>query len=187
MSEERLSNWKKLAIVGVVIAVTTGVGYWAVDRLHDDRTIAQLSSPTTPIANASDSTPTTEALNITVYRTPTCGCCQGWVDYLQQNNFEVTDIVKPEAEIQAIRQQYDLPEQLNSCHTAEINGYLVEGHIFAQDIRQLIARKPDIAGIAVPGMPIGTPGMEMGDRKQSFDVLGFKQDGQIEVFNSYEF
>ncbi|MDY6938661.1 MAG: DUF411 domain-containing protein [Cyanobacteriota bacterium] len=187
MSADKLLNWRKLAIVGAVIVGITGVGYWAVDRFHENQPIAQLSPQTTPISNASHSTPATEALNITVYRTPTCGCCQGWVDYIEQNNFEVTDIVKPEADIQAIRQKYDLPEQLNSCHTAEINGYLVEGHVLTEDVRQLIDRQPDLAGISVPGMPIGTPGMEMGDRKQSFDVLGFRQDGEIEVLNSYEF
>ncbi|MGB3401219.1 MAG: DUF411 domain-containing protein [Microcoleaceae cyanobacterium] len=181
MFKNQLSNWKHLLIGGVVVAGFVGAGYWTVNGLTENQTA------TTEISNASNSELAASALNITVYRTPTCGCCKGWVEHIQQNNFTVTDIVQPEAEIQAIRQKHNLPQQLASCHTAEINGYLVEGHVPVEDVKRLIAQKPNLAGIAVPGMPIGTPGMEMGNRKESFDVVGFKPDSQTKVFNSYQF
>ncbi|MDY7021077.1 MAG: DUF411 domain-containing protein [Cyanobacteriota bacterium] len=184
MFNNQFSNWKKLVIVGVAIASIVGVGYWKFHSIAPDQTANQPTQIATQVSSL-ESAP--EALNITVYRTPTCGCCKGWVEHIQQNNFNVTDIVKPEAEIQAIRQKHNLPQELTSCHTAEINGYLVEGHVPVEDVKQLITQKPNLAGIAVPGMPIGTPGMEMGARKESFDVVGFKPDGQTKVFNSYQF
>ncbi|OZH53875.1 hypothetical protein AFK68_14690 [Hydrocoleum sp. CS-953] len=180
------SNWMQSLIAGVAVAGVLGVAYWSFVGLPENptfsattQTVANSSSPTTDLAP--------QLLNITVYRTPTCGCCQGWVEHIKQNGFQVTDIVKPESEIQTIRQKHNLPSDLTSCHTSEIAGYLVEGHIPVADVKRLISQKPNIAGISVPGMPIGTPGMEMGDRQQSFDVFAFKKDGQTRVFNSYKF
>ncbi|MGB3508301.1 MAG: DUF411 domain-containing protein [Microcoleaceae cyanobacterium] len=180
------SNWIQSLIAGVAVAGVLGGAYWVFIGLPGNsnpsittQTVANSASPTTDVAS--------QALNITVYRTPTCGCCKGWVEHIKQNGFQVTDIVKPESEIQTIRQKYNLPSNLASCHTSEIAGYLVEGHTPVADVKSLIAKKPDIAGISVPGMPIGTPGMEMGDRQESFNVFAFKKDGQTEVFNSYKF
>lgn len=175
MFKNQWFNWKFMLITGFIVTGIAGVGYSGVTNLMENQ------------GNNGDMAVMAEAINITVYRTPTCGCCHGWVDHVQQYNFTVTDLVKPEAEIQAIRQKYNLPEELRSCHTTEVNGYLVEGHVPVADIQKLVAKKPDIKGIAVPGMPIGTPGMEMGDRQESFDVLGFKQNGDIQVFNTYTF
>lgn len=175
---KKLSNyWIPSLAAGV--ALVAGFTYFAVSDTHPFFNSTQAS-------NLSSTQIAAQELNITVYRTPTCGCCKGWVEHIQQHNFNVTDIVKPEAEIQAIRQKHNLPQQLTSCHTAEINGYLVEGHVPVEDVKNLIAKKPNIAGIAVPGMPIGTPGMEIGNRKESFDVIGFNKN-QVEVFNSYNY
>lgn len=182
MFESKLSNWKKVLLAGAIATGLVGVGYGIVNHLAPQQTIGKSIQP-----GPEASEMVAEVANITVYRTPTCGCCEGWVEHMRENNFKITDVVKPEAEIQAIRQQYNLPQQLTSCHTTEINGYLVEGHVPAADIQKLIARKPDLAGIAVPGMPIGTPGMEVGDRRESFEVLGFQNNGEIQVFNSYQF
>ncbi len=180
------SNWMQSLIAGVAVAGVLGVAYWSLVGLPENptlttttQTVTNSGSPTTDLAP--------QALNITVYRTPTCGCCKGWVEHIKQNGFQVSDIVKPESEIQTIRQKYNLPSDLTSCHTSEIGGYLVEGHIPATDVKRLIAQKPNIAGISVPGMPIGTPGMEVGDRQQSFDVFAFEKDGLTRVFNSYKF
>ncbi|MGB3403223.1 MAG: DUF411 domain-containing protein [Microcoleaceae cyanobacterium] len=173
-----LSNyWISSLVAG--IALMAGVTYFAITDTHP-------FFNSTQAANLSPTALAAQELNITVYRTPTCGCCEGWVEHLQQNNFKVTDLVKPEAEINKIRQKHNLPTQLTTCHTAEINGYLVEGHVPAEDVKNLIAKKPNITGIVVPGMPVGSPGMEMGNRKESFDVIGFKNN-QIEVFNSYSY
>jgi hypothetical protein len=175
---KKISNyWMPSLIAGV--ALVAGVTYFVVTDTNPFSNSTQSSNLSTTEIAANE-------LNITVYRTPTCGCCKGWVEHIQQHNFNVTDIVKPEAEIQAIRQKHNLPPQLTSCHTAEINGYLVEGHVPSEDVKQLIAKKPNISGISVPGMPIGTPGMEMGNRKEDFEVIGFKNN-QMEVFNSYSY
>lgn len=176
---KKLSNYWIPSLVASV-ALLAGVTYFAVTDTNP-------FSSSTQASNLSSTQIAANELNITVYRTPTCGCCEGWVEHLQQQNFNVTDIVKPEAEINTIRQKHNLPAALTSCHTAEINGYLVEGHVPVEDVKQLIAKQPNINGIAVPGMPVGTPGMEMGNRKESFDVIGFKNNNQMQVFNSYSY
>ncbi|MGK7918939.1 MAG: DUF411 domain-containing protein [Trichodesmium sp.] len=180
------SNWMQSLIASVAVAGVLGVAYWSFVGLPENptfsattQTVANSGSPTTDLAP--------QALNITVYRTPTCGCCKGWVEHIKENGFQVTDIVKPESEIKTIRQKYNLPSNLASCHTSEINGYLVEGHTPAADVKRLIQEKQNIAGISVPGMPIGTPGMEVGDRQESFNVFAFQKDGQTKIFNSYKF
>ncbi|WP_130391219.1 DUF411 domain-containing protein [Cupriavidus agavae] len=122
-------------------------------------------------------------LAITVYKTPTCGCCGAWVQHLQDNGFTVTthdvDDTGP------YRQKYGIPERFGSCHTGVIDGYGIEGHVPAADIRKLVATRPKATGLAVPGMPVGSPGMEVGSRKDPFDVLLVKADGAASVFASY--
>jgi hypothetical protein len=182
MFQSQFLNWKTVLFAGAIATGIVGGGYGIANHFAPQQTVGKAIQPG-PEASAIAA----EVAQITVYRTPTCGCCEGWVEHMKENNFQVTDIVKPEAEIQAVRQQHNLPGQLRSCHAAEIGGYLVEGHVPAEDVRKLVAQKPDLAGIAVPGMPIGTPGMEVGDRRESFDVLGFQNNGDIRVFNSYQF
>ena len=127
----------------------------------------------------------TGVADMTVYRRPNCGCCGVWVDHAKQHGFKITDI-KTE-EMAAIKQQHNVPEELASCHTAIINGYVMEGHIPADDIKRFLAEKPDnLVGLTVPGMPIGTPGMETRDIKQPFQVLAFNDRGEVEVFKEYQ-
>ncbi len=125
-----------------------------------------------------------EKIDIVVNRSPTCSCCGKWVEHLKQNNFNVKDIVSDD--VQAIKNQYGITQDLASCHTAIVNGYAIEGHVPADDIKTLLKKKPDVVGIAVPGMPSGTPGMEMGGRKDAFQVIGFDKKNQHQVFNSYK-
>ena len=127
----------------------------------------------------------TQVKQITVYRTPTCGCCGGWIEHMKQAGFQVTDIKT--TELDKIKQQYNLPAGLESCHTTIADGYVIEGHIPVADVKRLLTEKPKIAGIAVPGMPLGTPGMEAGDIKEPFQVLAFNQEGDIQVFQEYKF
>lgn len=122
---------------------------------------------------------------ITVYRDPGCRCCGGWMDHLKTQGFDPENV--PTADMDAIRQQYAVPQDLGSCHTALIDGYVVEGHVPAADIQRLLAERPNIAGIAVPGMPIGTPGMESEQDRESFTVFSFDKTGNPEVFNQYSF
>ncbi|MBF6647167.1 DUF411 domain-containing protein [Methylobacter sp. BlB1] len=123
-------------------------------------------------------------VDIVVYRSPTCSCCGKWLEHLKQNNFNVKDIVTDE--VQAIKGKYGVPNEMASCHTALVNGYVIEGHVPANDINALLKTKPKVVGIAVPGMPAGTPGMEMGGRKDPYQVVSFDSEKHYQVFNSYE-
>ena len=123
-------------------------------------------------------------IDIVVYRSPTCECCGKWLEHMKKNNFNVKDIVTDD--VQAIKKKYGVPEAMASCHTAIVDGYVIEGHVPANDIMKLLKTKPKIVGIAVPGMPSGTPGMEMGDRKDSYNVMSFDKENHYEIFNSYK-
>jgi len=123
-------------------------------------------------------------IDIVVYRSPTCECCGKWLEHMKKNNFNVKDIVTDD--VQAIKKKYGVPEAMASCHTAIVDGYVIEGHVPANDIMKLLKTKPKIVGIAVPSMPSGTPGMEMGDRKDSYNVMSFDKENHYEIFNSYE-
>lgn len=126
-----------------------------------------------------------DPVEMTVYRSPTCGCCGIWLEHVKQHNFVVTDIQSED--VDAIKQKYGVTPELASCHTALVGGYVIEGHVPAQDIRKLLAEKPDIVGLTVPGMPQGTPGMEMGGQKQPFSVISFDKEGKQAHFKDYSF
>lgn len=115
-----------------------------------------------------------------VYRSPSCGCCGGWVDHLRAAGFTVT--VEMMEDLTPIAARHGIPDQLRSCHTGETNGYFVEGHVPAADVERLLAERPDARGIAVPGMPIGSPGMEMGGRREAFQTLLLGRDGRVSVW-----
>ncbi|MBD2436494.1 DUF411 domain-containing protein [Nostoc sp. FACHB-110] len=119
----------------------------------------------------------------TVYRSPECSCCHGWIDHLKSQGFQVTDVSTND--IEAIKQNYHVPDNLASCHTAVVNGYVVEGHVPAQDIKRLLQEQPNVAGLSVPQMPVGTPGMEMGNQKDPFNVVSFDSQGTAKIFNQY--
>ena len=119
---------------------------------------------------------------IVVYKTPTCGCCTKWVEHLQANGFTVA--TQHRDDLTAIRQQNKVPQQVTSCHTALVGPYVVEGHVPAADVKKLLAEKPKVKGIGVPGMPIGSPGME-GPNPQRYDTLAFTEDGRTSVFASH--
>jgi hypothetical protein len=125
-----------------------------------------------------------EKIDIVVNRSPTCSCCGKWIEHLKQNNFNVKDIVSDD--VQTIKNKYGVTQELASCHTALINGYVVEGHVPADDIKTLLKKKSDVVGITVPGMPSGTPGMEMGGKKDAYQVISFDKKNQHQVFNSYK-
>jgi hypothetical protein len=125
-----------------------------------------------------------EKIDIVVNRSPTCSCCGKWIEHLKQNNFNVKDIVSDD--VQAIKNKYGVTQELASCHTAIVNGYAIEGHVPADDIKTLLKKKSDVVGITVPGMPSGTPGMEMGGKKDAYQVISFDKKNQHQVFNSYK-
>ncbi|MCJ0762340.1 DUF411 domain-containing protein [Variovorax terrae] len=120
-----------------------------------------------------------------VWKDPECGCCHDWVAHMQANGFAVT---VHDSGNNAVRARLGLPTRLGSCHTALVGGYLVEGHVPAADVRTLLRQKPQALGLAVPGMPIGSPGMDgpaYGGRRDPFDVLLVARDGSTRIFNRH--
>ena len=125
-----------------------------------------------------------EPVEITVYRSPTCGCCGKWIDHMKQNNFNVKDNIVDDME--SIKAKYGVPKEMASCHTAIVDGYVVEGHVPAADVMKLLKTKPKVTGLAVPGMVTGSPGMEMGGRVDPYDVMSFDKEKHFQIFNHYE-
>mgnify|MGYP000203098569 CR=1 FL=1 len=118
-----------------------------------------------------------------VYKSPTCGCCNKWIKHMEANGFQISAI--DVLEMNFVKGKYGINRNLASCHTAVIDGYFIEGHVPATDVKRLLSDKPDIAGLTVPGMPIGSPGMEVGDRKDSYSVIAVGKNGDTQVFNQY--
>lgn len=120
---------------------------------------------------------------IQVYKSPTCGCCKAWVDHIRAAGFQAEVFDVSDADLQARKAKLGVGPKLASCHTAVVNGYVVEGHVPAADIERMLREKPAIAGLAAPGMPMGSPGMEMpGGRADSYDVVAFTKAGTTRVF-----
>jgi hypothetical protein len=145
---------------------------------------APMQSAPAPVRTASLLGEAPEAGVVKVYKAPTCGCCGDWIRHLEEAGFtvEAVDI----ANMMAVKAELGLPGELGSCHTAIIDGYLVEGHVPAQDIQRMLAERPDIRGLAVPGMPVGSPGMEVEGRPaDAYDVVAFDAAGGRSVYASY--
>ena len=147
-----------IIIIGGVLTVLMGV---------------MLFAPSVNNANATE---------ITVYKSPNCGCCSKWVDHLRGAGFKVT--TNDRMEMNSIKLSSGVKSELRSCHTALVGGYVIEGHVPANDIKRLLQEHPDVTGLAVPGMPMGSPGME-GHYKDNYDVLTFKRNGETSVFTRY--
>jgi hypothetical protein len=120
---------------------------------------------------------------IEVYKSATCGCCKAWIQHLEANGFQVHahDVANPSD----YREKFGMPNQLGSCHSATVQGYAIEGHVPASDIKRLLASKPKARGLSVPAMPPGSPGME-GARKDPFDVLLVGNGGTTSVYKHYQ-
>lgn len=122
--------------------------------------------------------------SLTLYKTETCGCCVLWGDHMKENGFRVNSVNVENLSV--VKSQYQVNRALTSCHTAIIGGYVIEGHVPAKEIKRLLEEKPDATGLAVAGMPIGSPGMEMdGHPGDAYDVILFRKDGSHEVYASY--
>jgi hypothetical protein len=152
-----LRNTLVLVLAGTVItAASAGIG-------------------ATPVAGAVKTKP----VAIKVYKTPECGCCKAWVKHLRDNGFQVETMDMPDLSL--VKQKYGVKPALQACHTAIVNGYVVEGHVPADVIVKLVRERPAVAGVAVPGMPMGSPGME-GASKQAYDVYTFDRAGRSRVY-----
>ncbi len=119
------------------------------------------------------------------HKSPQCGCCGDWTKHMQDAGFEAKEVLHQD--MMSVKQKLGVTPQLASCHTAEIDGYVFEGHIPAKDIQDFLANPPEGAlGLAVPGMPLGSPGMEYGDRKDSYTVYAFDKDGRVFEFRHHK-
>jgi len=122
---------------------------------------------------------------VTVYKSASCGCCANWVEHMREAGFEVEARDVPDADLPAIKAEHGVGLSHQSCHTAVVGDYVLEGHVPADLVRRMLEEKPDIAGLAVPGMPRGSPGMEMPDgSKDPYDVIAFTDDGEQSVYAS---
>ncbi|WP_426416391.1 DUF411 domain-containing protein [Aestuariirhabdus sp. LZHN29] len=120
---------------------------------------------------------------MTVYKSPSCGCCGDWITHMKQNGFEVK--VQDTHNLNPIKMKAGLTPEIASCHTAFVDGYVVEGHVPASDVKRMLTERPAIKGLSAPGMPVGSPGMEMGDRVDPYDVVSFDEEGSVKVYRSY--
>lgn len=137
-----------------------------------------------PPAAQSQATAPTKAEVITVFRDPNCGCCSLWAERARQAGYDVRITDRPD--MTSIKQRYGVPTDLSSCHTSLVGGYVIEGHVPVEDVDRLLRERPkDIKGIAVAGMPTGSPGMETpGGSKEPFDVIAFGANGQSRLYRS---
>ena len=124
------------------------------------------------------------APQVEMFKSPYCGCCGKWIEHMKQNNFNVKDNIVDDME--SIKAKYGVPKELASCHTAIVDGYVIEGHVPAADVMKLLKTKPKVTGLSVPGMVTGSPGMEMGGRVDPYDVMSFDKEKHFQIFNHYE-
>ena len=127
--------------------------------------------------------PAADAPSIEVWKTATCGCCRVWVRHLEDAGFKVK--VNEVGDVEPVKQRFKVPPELSSCHTAVVDGYVVEGHVPAGDIISLLKKRPPIRGIYVPGMPVGSPGME-GPGGKAYEVLAVDAAGKVSVFATHQ-
>jgi hypothetical protein len=164
--------------IGLAAVVTVGVAVFA--GRSDER-----DTPSLTASRSTESQLSTSALPVVdVYKSLTCGCCSKWVDHRREEGFEVrtTDT----SDLADFKASHGVPREVESCHTALVGGYVVEGHVPASDIQRLLREHPGIRGVAVPGMPIGSPGMEIpGTKAQPYDVIAFDRAARTDVFASH--
>lgn len=125
-------------------------------------------------------------LTFDVKKTASCGCCQAWIDYLRSHGHKVTAHNTGMGALAQLKTRLGVHPKYASCHTATVNGYVVEGHVPLQDIERLLKEKPDSVGLSAPGMPIGSPGMEMGTEREAHDIVLMQKDGSSTVWSHYE-
>jgi len=133
------------------------------------------------LTNAASARTTT----IQIWKDPNCGCCMDWISHLKKNGFQATVLDRGN---NVARARLGMPQKFASCHTALVDNYVIEGHVPAEDIKRMLKEKPQALGLAVPGMPIGSPGMDgtaYGNRRNAYQVLLIQKDGSAKIFNSY--
>lgn len=173
MRAHRSRNTRTLSVLGGVLVLSILAGCSQRDKEPAIDTTAAVNVAAT-LRPVTDSAPL-----VTVYKSPTCTCCTAWVDHMKESGFRVVSI--DTSNLDAIKRRYGIAPEHAACHTAIVGEYVVEGHVPADDVRRLLAQRPAIIGLAVPGRPAGSPGME-GAYKQSYEVLAFARGGVTTVF-----
>lgn len=172
------SGWKNWGLLALGTALVAG-GVIIYSSAQSSQTA---SDPT--LAQGEAFPPPNPALPVVkVWKSPLCGCCGAWVDHLREAGFrvEVEDI----DDVTPVKRELGVADHLMSCHTGLVEGYALEGHVPAADILRLLEERPEAAGLAVPGMPVGSPGMEMGDQRDPYQVLAFERSGRTSVWASH--
>lgn len=165
---------------GMIAGLTAAGGLALIGCAPSDKKQDQRAQA--PVGRSGSSTLAPRAAAMTVYRDPSCGCCEAWAEIARKAGYQVTLADRPD--MPAIKRQYGVPEELASCHTAIAGGYAIEGHVPMEDVARLLKERPSgIKGIAVAGMPRGSPGMEMPDgSKDPFQVMAFDASGRTSVY-----
>ncbi|WP_067586973.1 DUF411 domain-containing protein [Endozoicomonas ascidiicola] len=140
--------------------------------------LASMALAMTPFVSAQQTLPV-----VTTYKSPTCGCCSDWVKHMEENGFTVK--VHNAQDMGKYKQMANIPYGAGSCHTSFVGDYAVEGHVPASDVLKMLTEKPDFRGLTVSGMPMGSPGMEYGDRKDPYTTFAYQEDGSIKLFMSH--
>ncbi len=143
---------------------------------HEQPPVGLTTASATPTAHGDAARDT---FTVTTWKSPTCGCCKAWVEHMEQSGFRVVAI--DTSDVDAVKRRHGVRPEHGSCHTATVGGYVLEGHVPAADVRRLLAERPNVTGLAVPGMPQGSPGMETG-MKDPYEVLAFTRGGATSVF-----
>jgi len=162
-----MSRGRLVAIGVVTLLAAIGLGSLFANRVNRDEGAAVAAEPGS-------------APEITVYKQPSCGCCGNWAEHMKENGFKVT--VKEVEDLHSIKARYGIRPAISSCHTAVVEGYVIEGHVPADLVLRLLEERPDVTGLAVPGMPSGSPGMD--GLPQPYDVLTFDSEGNTAVYAS---
>jgi len=177
------SAWKGLAVgIGIGAIAAGAVIFTRAQKLNAERAAMAEAAKAEAALPVSVATADPNAPTITVYKTATCGCCKLWVSYLQENGYNVVAKDISDAELTSFTRDKGVPDELSSCHTAIVNGYVLEGHVPVADIKKMLAEKPNIIGLTVPGMVPGTPGMP-GATPQHYDVLAIDKQGHSTVYS----
>ncbi|MBW3656915.1 MAG: DUF411 domain-containing protein [Gemmatimonadetes bacterium] len=178
IAPRRLTRAAALVVLSTATACGSRAGESAPPPADAAAAPQQAAQAAAPAVNAA-------GVKMVVYKTPTCGCCRAWVDHAKAAGFDVQ--VVDTANVDPVKREHGVPGHLDSCHTAVVDGFVIEGHVPAADVVRLLREKPQgVAGIAVPGMPRGSPGMEVpGGARDPYDVIAFSKEGRVSVFETH--
>jgi len=170
-----MKSYKNIA--AILLAGLLAVGCSNAD--NSAKTSTEASAPAVAESTTAQAKPA-----VVMYKPPTCNCCTGWAEHLRKDGFSVD--VKKYEDMDAIKTKFGVSKKLASCHTAIVDGYVIEGHVPAADVERLLKERPDIVGLTAPGMPMKSPGMQaVGQQPQGYTVLAFDKDGNTTVFHRY--